>query len=165
MRRIKAGYTLRHMYCPKSNEKPCKIARTGLFIKEHWLKAFQQSCNSYKYVSTRILHRRRTYTYSRAGEFTKKNLYHGKNRVFGPKNAPKKFGSPTPNFPPPQFGKQGSAQFIKVGTPRWGHRTLRIWIYVKIIYNFQIFSLFTPSLFSKFLTLLSKLTLKNEVSS
>ena len=41
----------------------------------------------------------------RAGEFTKKKLYHGKNRVFGPKNAPKKFGSPTPNFPPPQFGK------------------------------------------------------------
>ena len=40
----------------------------------------------------------------RAGEFTKKNLYHGKNRVFGPKNAPKKFGSPTTNFPPPQFG-------------------------------------------------------------
>ena len=43
--------------------------------------------------------------HSRAGEFTNKNLYHGKNRVFGPKNAPKKFGSPTPNFPPPQFGK------------------------------------------------------------
>ena len=42
---------------------------------------------------------------TRAGEFTKKNLYHGKNRVFGPKNAQKKFGSPTPNFPPPQFGK------------------------------------------------------------
>ena len=40
----------------------------------------------------------------RAGEFTKKNLYHGKNRVFGPKNAQKKFGSPMPNFPPPQFG-------------------------------------------------------------
>ena len=40
----------------------------------------------------------------RAGEFTKKNMYHGKNRVFGPKNAPQKFGSPTPNFPPPQFG-------------------------------------------------------------
>ena len=43
--------------------------------------------------------------YIRAGEFTKKKLYHGKNRVFGPKNAPKKRGSPTPNFPPPQFGK------------------------------------------------------------
>ena len=41
----------------------------------------------------------------RAGEFPKKNFYHGQNRVFGPKNAPKKFGSPTPNFPPPQFGK------------------------------------------------------------
>ena len=41
----------------------------------------------------------------RAGEFTKKKLYHGKKRVFGPKDAPKKRGSPTPNFPPPQFGK------------------------------------------------------------
>ena len=41
----------------------------------------------------------------RAGEFPKKNFHHGRNRVFGPKNAPKKFESPTPNFPPPQFGK------------------------------------------------------------
>ena len=92
--------------------------------------------------------------YSRAGEFTKKNLYHGKNRVFGPKNAPKKFGSPTPNFPPPQFGKQGCAQFIKVGTLRWSHRTQRIWIYVKVTHKFLIFSLFTSSLLNKFLTLL-----------
>ena len=90
----------------------------------------------------------------RAGEFTKKILYHGKNRVFGPKNAPKKRGSPTPNFPPPQFGKQGCAQFIKLGTLRWSHRTQRIWIYVKVTYNFLIFSLFTPSLLNKFLTLL-----------
>ena len=29
----------------------------------------------------------------RAGEFSKKFILHGKNRVFGQKNAPKKFGS------------------------------------------------------------------------
>ena len=42
---------------------------------------------------------------SRAGEFQKKFLHLDQNRVFGPKNAQKKFGSPTPNFPPPKFGK------------------------------------------------------------
>ena len=40
----------------------------------------------------------------RAGEFSKKFIHHGQNRVFGQKNAQKKLGSPTPNFPPPQFG-------------------------------------------------------------
>ena len=45
------------------------------------------------------------YIYSRAGEFQKFFLHLDQNRVFGPKNAQKKFGSPTPNFPPPKFGK------------------------------------------------------------
>ena len=45
------------------------------------------------------------HVYTRAGEFQKKILHLDQNRVFGPKNAQKKFGSPTPNFPPPKFGK------------------------------------------------------------
>ena len=49
----------------------------------------------------------------RAGEFSKKIIHHGQNRVFGQKNAQKKLGSPTPNFPPPQFG---FAYLNKLGT-------------------------------------------------
>ena len=41
----------------------------------------------------------------RAGEFSKKIIRLAQKRVFGQKkNAPKKRGSPTPNFPPPKFG-------------------------------------------------------------
>ena len=74
-------------------ERPCDFLaepKKSIFEKNYWV--IPQFTREY-YISTR------------AGEFTKKNLYHGKNRVFGPKNAQKKFGSPTPNFPPPQFGK------------------------------------------------------------
>ena len=54
----------------------------------------------------------------RAGEFPKKkNLYHGQNRVFGPKNASKKLGSLAPNFPPPEFG---FAYLNKLGTASGG---------------------------------------------
>ena len=40
----------------------------------------------------------------RAGEFSKNFMHLAQKRVFGKKNAPKKRGSPRPNFPPPKFG-------------------------------------------------------------
>ena len=99
----------------------------------------------------------------RAGELPKKFRPWVQTRHMGLKNVPKKFGTPGPNLAPNLFGLFVQGQITKAGTPKWTHRTQWIWIYVKIIYDFLNFSLFTPPLLNKFLTLLVNWTSKTRL--
>ena len=78
--------------------------------------------------------------YIRAGEFRKKIYAPGPKVGFWSKKCPQKAGESYAQFSPSSIWEIGLYPIHKdTGTLRWSHRTQRIWIYVKVAYNFLIF--------------------------
>ena len=155
--KIHCGVSSAHLLCNDNNTCCLCLAFTSLWV--FCMLGYSGKWHHYSVGKFTLVYK----VHIRAGELPKKIRSWVQTRHMGLKNVPKKFGTPGPNLAPNLFGLFVQGQITKAGTPKWTHRTQWIWIYVKIIYDFLNFSLFTPPLLNKFLTLLVNWTSKTRL--